>query len=179
MIDKPLNILMLEDLRTDAELVKRQVLKTAPQSVFTVARNRAEFFDKIQWSLPDIVLADYNLPDINGLEALLHIREVMPNIPFIFISGTLNDGEKVAEAVLRGASGYVLKENLHLLPEKLLLVLQKAEADLLIAQQAEIRWREAELSLQKAISLLEKTQDFGEKEQMRTLLKNVLDTLQS
>jgi CheY-like chemotaxis protein len=179
MIDKPLNILMLEDLRTDAELVKRQVLKTAPQSVFTIARNRAEFFDKLKWSLPDLVLADYNLPDINGLEALLHIREVMPNTPFIFISGTLNDEEKVAEAVLKGASGYVLKENLHLLPDRLLLVLQKAEADLAAEKEEERRWREAGLSLQKALSLLEKAQDFEGKDQVRLLLNNVLDTLQT
>lgn len=179
MLDKPFNILMLEDMKTDAELVKRQVLKAIPQAVFTVARNRAEFFEKIEWSVPDLVLADYNLPDINGLEALLHIREKkMFLLPFIFITGILNDEEKVAEAVLKGASGYVLKENLHTLPAKLEDVMKKAEAEKNAAQEAERRWREAELTLQKIQSKLSKTSDFEGKEEIQQLLREVLDAIQ-
>jgi len=179
MLDKPFNILMLEDMKTDAELVKRQVLKAIPQAVFTVARNRAEFFEKIEWSVPDLVLADYNLPDINGLEALLHIREKkMFLLPFIFITGILNDEEKVAEAVLKGASGYVLKENLHTLPAKLEDVMKKAEAEKSAAQEAERRWREAELTLQKIQSKLSKTSDFEGKTEIQQLLREVLDAIQ-
>lgn len=179
MLDKPFNILMLEDMKTDAELVKRQVLKAIPQAVFTVARNRAEFFEKIEWSVPDLVLADYNLPDINGLEALLHIREKkMYLLPFIFITGILNDEEKVAEAVLKGASGYVLKENLHTLPAKLEDVMKKAEAEKNAAQEAERRWREAELTLQKIQSKLSKSSDFEGKDEIQQLLREVLDAIQ-
>jgi len=179
MLDIPLNILLLEDMKTDAELVKRQVLKAVPQAVFTIARNRAEFFEKIEWMLPDIVLADYNLPDINGLEALLHIREKMPLLPFIFITGILNNEEKVAEAVLKGASGYVLKENLHSLPEKLKEVLQKTEAQKNAAMEAEHRWREAELTLQKVQAKIAKTADFEGKEEIELLLKEVLEAIQA
>lgn len=179
MLDIPLNILLLEDMKTDAELVKRQVLKAVPQAVFTIARNRAEFFEKIEWMLPDIVLADYNLPDINGLEALLHIREKMPLLPFIFITGILNNEEKVAEAVLKGASGYVLKENLHSLPEKLKEVLQKTEAQKNAAMEAEHRWREAELTLQKVQAKIAKTADFEGKEEIEQLLKEVLEAIQA
>ncbi len=168
---------MLEDMRTDAELVKRQVLKAAPQAVFTIARNRAEFFEKIEWSVPDLVLADYNLPDINGLEALLHIREKKQFLPFIFITGILNDEEKVAEAVLKGASGYVLKENLNTLPEKLKDVLQKTEAQQNAATESERRWREAELNLQKLQAKLNKAADFEGKEEIHQLLNDVLKTL--
>ncbi len=177
MLDKPLNILMLEDMRADAELVKRQVLKAVPQAVFTIARNRAEFFEKIEWSVPDLVLADYNLPDINGLEALLHIREKKQFLPFIFITGILNDEEKVAEAVLKGASGYVLKENLNTLPEKLMDVLQKTEAQQNAATESERRWREAELNLQKLQAKLHKAADFEGKEEIQQLLNDVLKTV--
>ncbi len=177
MIDQPLNILMLEDMKTDAELVKRQVQKAVPQAVFTIARNRAEFFEKIEWAVPDLVLADYNLPDINGLEALLHIREKKKFLPFIFITGILNDEEKVAEAVLKGASGYVLKENLSTLPEKVLDVLQKTKEQQSKAQEEERRWREAELTLQKVQAKLTKTADFEGKAEIKQLLEEVLNAI--
>lgn len=178
MLDKPLNILILEDMKTDAELVKRQVMKVAPQAVFTIARNRAEFFEKIDWSVPDVVLADYNLPDINGLEALMHIRKVSPLLPFIFITGILNDEEKVAEAVLNGASGYVLKENLAALPDKLEDVLQKAEAQKSAATEEERRWREAGLTLQKVQAKLLKATDFEGKTEILQLVSDVLNAIQ-
>lgn len=177
MLDRPLNILVLEDMKTDAELVKRQIVKVAPQAVFTIARNRAEFFEKIDWSVPDVMLADYNLPDINGLEALLHIRKLSPFLPFIFITGILNDEEKVAEAVLNGASGYVLKENLSALPDKLEDVLQKAQVQKNTAMEEERRWREAELTLQKVQAKLFKTADFEGKTEIQGLLSDVLDAI--
>lgn len=179
MLDRPLNILILEDMKTDAELVKRQVMKVAPQSVFTIARNRAEFFEKIEWSVPDLVLADYNLPDINGLEALMHIRKVSPLLPFIFITGILNDEEKVAEAVLNGASGYVLKENLATLPDKLKDVLQKAVELRSAATEKERLWREAGVNLQKAQAKLTASADFEGKTEILGLISAVLDAIQA
>ena len=178
MLDRPLNILVLEDMKTDAELVKRQVMKVAPQAVFTVAGNRAEFFEKIDWSVPDVVLADYNLPDINGLEALLHIRKKSPFLPFIFITGILNDEEKVAEAVLNGASGYVLKENLAALPKKLEDVLRKWDSQKTAATEEERRWREAELTLQKVQAKLSGTADFDGKTEIQQLLTDVLNAME-
>jgi len=178
MVSKQLNVLLLEDLTTDAELIKRQVLKAAPQSVFTIARNRAEFFTKIEWSVPDIILADYNLPDINGLEALLHVRGKKLHTPFIFVTGTLNDEEKVADAVLKGASGYVLKENLKQLPTKLLDVLENSESQQIALQEEDRIQREAELSLQKALAKLSNSGDFKEKAELTALLQNVLSAFQ-
>jgi CheY-like chemotaxis protein len=178
MLEKSLNILMLEDMKTDAELIKRQVLKAAPLAVITIARNRAEFFEKIEWSVPDLVLADYNLPDINGLEALLYIREKKPMLPCIFITGILNDEEKVAEAILKGASGYVLKENISTLPEKLADVLQKAQAKQTADIVEERRWREAGLALQKAQAKLSTAADFEGKTEVQQLISDVLNVLQ-
>ncbi len=178
MLDQPLNILILEDMKTDAELVKRQVMKVAPQAVFTIARNRAEFFEKIDWAVPDLVLADYNLPDINGLEALMHIRKKSPLLPFIFITGVLNDEEKVAEAVLNGASGYVLKENLSSLPKKIEEVMQRAFDQKTAAMEGIRRWRTAELNLQKLQSKLSKSPDFEGKTEIVEIITDVLNAIQ-
>lgn len=177
MIEKNLNVLMLEDQQTDALLIKRQVKKALPECIITVARNRSEFFEKIEWLVPDIILSDYNLPDINGLEALLYIREKKPQLPFIFISGALNDEEKVAEAVLQGANGYVLKGNLDAIPEKIVEVLKNAEAQQSAAAQQARQHREAIVSIQKSLALLEKAPDFEEKETLQKLLSTTLEHL--
>ena len=175
MIEKNLNILLLEDQPADALMAKRKVKEIAPNCVFTVARNRAEFSEKLEWAVPDIVLADYNLPDMNGLEALLHIRENLPHLPFIFVSGTLNDEEKVAEAVLKGASGYVLKENLNALPNKLVEVLERAESDQAAAAERARQQREVTMAAQKALALLDKAPDFEKKTELKALINNILD----
>ena len=125
MSEQLLKVFILEDLKTDIELVKRQVLKFNPTSTFTIASSKDEFYEKIEWLQPDIVLSDYGLPSFNGLEALIHIKKVYTNIPFIFVTGTLNDDEKVARAILEGADGFVLKQNLSQLPNTMKDILDK------------------------------------------------------
>src|SRR6185295_19043395 len=64
---------------------------------------------------PHAVLSDFNMPQFDGMRALAIVREVSPQIPFIFVSGTL--GEEYAIRALRnGAADYVLKTNLVRLP---------------------------------------------------------------
>jgi DNA-binding NtrC family response regulator len=59
----------------------------------------------------DLILADYTLPSFDGLSALRIAQQHSPEVPFIFVSGTL--GEDVAiEALKTGATDYVLKTRL-------------------------------------------------------------------
>ncbi len=155
-MDKQLNkILILEDTDSDVELIKRQLRKNFDDVLFAVAHDRTEFNDKISWFDPDLVLADYRLPDMNGLEALLHVREHMPGTPFIFLTGALSDEEKVAEAVLKGASGYLLKDNLPDLPEIIKKVWQNYLLDESRRSEDQARLRDQQLAIQKSIRLLE------------------------
>ncbi len=125
IMEKPLKIFILEDLDTDIELIKRQCLKFNSKSTFIVASNKVSFFEKIEWFKPDLILSDYGLPDINGLEALLFVRQNLAEIPFIFVTGNLNDDEKVARAILEGANGFIIKKNLSKLPETMKEVITK------------------------------------------------------
>ncbi|HVM91583.1 MAG TPA: DUF4118 domain-containing protein [Terriglobales bacterium] len=59
----------------------------------------------------DIVLADYTLPSFDGFSALKIARELRPDLPFIFLSGTMNE-EIAIEAVKMGATDYVFKTRL-------------------------------------------------------------------
>ncbi|MEL7021687.1 MAG: response regulator [Bacteroidota bacterium] len=163
MEDRVLKVLLLEDMRTDQELVKRQVLKVAPKSMFTIADSRDSFYEKITWMKPDIVIADYNLPDINGLEALLHIRKTLPTVPFIFVTGALSNEEEAANAILQGASGFILKEHLPALPDKLQEILLLSTQEHQVLQEQLEREQANKILLQKAYQLLQQSEDFTNK----------------
>ena len=77
----------------------------------TRVETQADFFASLEQGGFDLILADYTLPSFDGLSALKITLEKCPDVPFIFVSGTL--GEEVAiEALKIGATDYVLKERL-------------------------------------------------------------------
>src|SRR6202040_576022 len=73
----------------------------------------------------DLILADYSLPSFDGISALNFAMKACPDVPFIFVSGTL--GEEVAiEALKIGATDYVLKTRLSRLVPSVLRALREA-----------------------------------------------------
>lgn len=165
-------VLILEDLPTDVELIQRQVRRVSENVVFAVARSKSEFLETLQWFEPDLILADYRLPDSNGLEALLHVRQHHAGTPFIFVTGTLNNEEKVAEAVLKGASGYILKHNLNKLSSKLQEVWEDYIIDRNQEEERRRRDRENALLLQKCTALLEGAK-FDNRDEVLSILHSI------
>lgn len=169
-------VFLLEDMAEDLALNKRQVRKYNPSVLFSTARNRTEFEEKLIDFQPDIVLSDYNLPDMNGLDALLYVREHLDSTPFIFITGILNDEERVAETILSGASGYLLKENLSHLPE---LLDKVVSANTEVLRRKEVEWerrRNNQMDLQKTIAAL-RTSEFPLRNDLIANLQRVFDSL--
>jgi PAS domain S-box-containing protein len=60
---------------------------------------------------PDLIISDYSLPQFNGMTALLLRNQVAPLIPFILVTGSINE-EVAVECMKAGADDYILKENL-------------------------------------------------------------------
>ena len=106
-------ILHLEDSRNDAELI-HSMLEHLP-AVFTLVSTKNDFLHAFDSSHFDLVLCDYNLPAYDGLSALNDVRKKDPDIPFIFISGTIGE-ERAIESLKNGATDYVLKGSLARLP---------------------------------------------------------------
>ena len=109
-------ILLLEDNIYDAELIKFALEQSGLPFTLNRVGTRREFEKSLLDSTPDLILSDYRLPDINGLDALKMAQEMEPGIPFIFVTGTLGE-ERAIETLKRGATDYVLKTRLsHLVP---------------------------------------------------------------
>jgi PAS domain S-box-containing protein len=123
---EPLRILSMEDDPQDTELIRD--LLEAEDVVCEITRVDTEpaFLVALQQNQFDVILADYTLPRFDGLSALKLAMQVRPEVPFIFVSGTL--GEDVAvEALKIGASDYVLKTRLSRLLPALMRAQREAE----------------------------------------------------
>jgi len=104
-------ILHLEDSPIDAELVAAQLARSGLACAVAWVETGAAFRAALSGGGFDLILADYVLPDFDGLAALAIARELAPGTPFIFVSGTLGE-EAAVDAVKQGATDYVLKQRL-------------------------------------------------------------------
>ncbi len=115
--EKPkLRALLIEDNALDAALVVRSLVKGGFDVSSHIVQDEASFLRAVRANLPEVVLADYNLPSWKGMEALRVLRAEGMDVPMIVVSGALGDVTAV-ECIRQGATDYVLKDGLARLPE--------------------------------------------------------------
>ncbi|MCK9199660.1 MAG: PAS domain S-box protein [Gallionella sp.] len=106
-----LRVLNLEDSPNDSELIQAE-LETAWDEVDLLrVETRDAFVRALDEFAPDVVLSDFNLPDMSGKDALHIVRQSRPDIPVVMVTGALGDIEAV-ELVKLGARDYVMKDHL-------------------------------------------------------------------
>ena len=106
-----LRLLILEDAATEAELAVRQIKSAGIACIWQRVECEPEFRKALKEWRPDIVLSDFTLPQFDGRSALAIAAADAPDVPFIFLSGTIGE-ERAIEALKCGALDYVLKTNL-------------------------------------------------------------------
>ena len=140
----PLHVLILEDQPADAELMLYELRQAgfAPESY--VVETEPDYLAHLE-PLPDLILADYSLPQFDALRALQLLKEQRSDIPFIVVTGTLSD-EVAVECVKQGAADYLLKDRLARLGPSVMHALErkrlweaKSDADRALLE-AEERW---------------------------------------
>src|SRR5262245_51681209 len=106
-----LNVLNLEDCVEDAELNQAMLSARWPQCHLHRVDRRDTFAAALEKGGFDVILSDFTMPDFAGNEALALARERRPEIPFLFVSGTIGEDAAI-EALKNGATDYVLKHRL-------------------------------------------------------------------
>jgi signal transduction histidine kinase len=105
---KLLRALLVEDSEIDAQLLLREL----QQSGYVVEYERVETRAAMQQSLSggvwDVVLCDYSLPQFNAVNALRILKESGIDIPFIVISGTIQE-EAAVNVLKAGAHDFIVK----------------------------------------------------------------------
>src|SRR5204862_2098324 len=119
-----LRVLLVEDNPADIELVSRELRRGGFDLTMDVVETEEEFTARVRSNSYQVVLADYNLPQWRGLEALNVLRNEKLDIPLILVSGALGDVSAV-ECIKQGAMDYVLKDRLARLPVAVLSALQE------------------------------------------------------
>jgi diguanylate cyclase (GGDEF)-like protein len=119
-----LDVLMVEDSVSDAELAISRLTQGGYRCRYRIVTHEAEFVAALEERLPSFILSDFSLPGFDGMAALALATKVAPDVPFIFLSGTIGE-ERAIEALRRGAIDYVLKSN----PMRLVPAVKRALAE--------------------------------------------------
>jgi signal transduction histidine kinase len=125
-VKSEIDILLLEDSERDAELVAHTLRRGLTGFRIERVDNKRAFVQRLAHGSPDLILADFSLPTIDGYAALSIAQEKCPNVPFIFVSGTLGE-ETAIETLKRGATDYVLKHRLPRLVSSVQRALREAK----------------------------------------------------
>ena len=142
-MSEKLRILILEDRSPDAELMLHEVRKEEIEFTALRVETEKDFRRQLQEFRPGLILADYTLPTYDGMSALAVVQKECPDVPFIFVSGTLGEDTAV-ESLHQGATDYILKERLSRLGAAVRRALLDVEARKQL-KRAEQRLRDSEL----------------------------------
>ena len=113
-------ILLADDHRIVVEGLK--TLLSGEFELVGIVDDGARMLEAARRLLPDAIVADISMPQLNGIEALTALRDEGIDIPVIFLT-MHREAEYAAMAMESGAAGYVLK---HAAPDELILALRTA-----------------------------------------------------
>lgn len=109
MVDKDICILVVDDFSTMRRLIKR-ILKELELTNIIEADNGVAAWERINEQQVDLVVCDWNMPTMTGLDLLEKLRadERFTQLPFIMVTAE-GKKESVIEATKKGVTGYITK----------------------------------------------------------------------
>ncbi len=120
------DVLLVEDLPTDAELCKREVEKVLGSCEFRCVETREAYREALAERTPHIILSDFKLPSFDGLSALEIAKTEAPEVPFVIVTGSQNEDTAV-DCMKAGAWNYVIKEHIGRLGPAVVSALKQQE----------------------------------------------------
>ena len=110
-----IRILMVEDSANDAALIERELRRANLNCSIQRVHTEDDLRQTLESMDPDVILGDYNLPGFDGIEALRIAQSIVPDTPYIFVSGSIGE-ERAVQTLREGATDYLLKDRMSRLP---------------------------------------------------------------
>ncbi len=106
---KDLKVLLVEDQSEARAMMRNMLLEMGVTQIFEApdGRDALRFLDSA-FEFVDLVICDWNMPSMSGVELLRQLRTVYPDLPFLMVTGR-SDMESVVEAKSSGVTGYIRK----------------------------------------------------------------------
>ena len=105
---QPLRVLILEDKLSDAELMVDELRQAGFDPIWQRVDNETDFHARLD-PAPEIILADYSLPEWHGPRALRAVQARGLDVRMIIVSATMSE-EAAIECIKQGAADYLLKD---------------------------------------------------------------------
>jgi len=120
LIEKEIKILLVEDNQADVILIKRYIEKILTRPLIYQVSNFDEFVTLLGNFRPDILISDYRLGPFTGLEVLSYVQRHRPDLPFIFVTNSVETEEIAENTILSTVTDFILKNNIKVLHKRLL-----------------------------------------------------------
>jgi signal transduction histidine kinase len=117
---------MIEDQTHDATLAEHTLREGGFHFSFKRVDTEVDFLAELERFRPSVILSDHGLPAFDGFSALTITQEKAPDVPFIFVTGSLGE-EMAIKALKNGAADFVLKHRLSTLPSAVHRALQQSQ----------------------------------------------------
>ena len=127
---------MIEDQAQDAALAQHTLKEGGFDFSFKCVDTENGFLRELQHFKPSVILSDHGLPAFDGFTALALTQEKAPEVPFIFVTGSLGE-EMAIKALKNGAADFVLKHRLNTLPSAVHRALEQVKLRLQRKQNEE------------------------------------------
>jgi two-component system, sensor histidine kinase and response regulator len=124
---RPLDLVVVEDSLVDVELLEDALQEAGLTADVRRVEDAPALHAALDLRLPDAILSDWAMPRFSGREALEIAHQRCPEVPFIFVSGTISE-TSANEALRQGAIDYVYKHHLQRLGGVLTRALDEASA---------------------------------------------------
>lgn len=146
--NKILNLLLVEDSSDDAELIVLELKKSGLNFNWNRVQTEIELKKQLSLNIYDLVISDYMMPDILGIDVVKIINKFHPELPIIIISGQIGE-EQAIETLKAGASDYLIKENLIRLPSAIFKVIQDKKNEIEM-EKSRVKMRDLTMHLEES-----------------------------
>jgi two-component system, cell cycle sensor histidine kinase and response regulator CckA len=143
-------ILVVEDSKVDYTLLLDELGRSGIDHDATRVDTPEDLRRELHEHKPDLVISDYMLPSLNGMEVLHIVQQLDPFIPVVIATGSINE-ETAVECIKAGAVDYVLKDQIKRLGPAVKLALERREENIVNDKRQK--------ALQKLSSAVENTED--------------------